>query len=197
MNAAARGGGFRGHGGRGVGRMPGGCGNLSGHGTPFSSRGRGRQGRGTYASSQRYEDSIICHVCGKRNHTATDCCHRFDESYVLECQVNPNWYADTGATDHITGELKKLAVWNKYQGADHIHMASGTGMDINHIGHTTVDTPNHPILLTNTIYVPKTRKNLVSIHRLTLDNSIYVEFHPFFFLSRIRKPGPLCLKEDV
>jgi hypothetical protein len=62
-------------------------------------------------------------------------------------QVDPNWYADISATDHITGELEKLAIRNKYEGGDQIHMASGTSMDISHISHTTFDTPNRPILL--------------------------------------------------
>jgi hypothetical protein len=109
-------------------------------------------------------------------------------------QVDPNWYVDTGTTDHITGELKKLAVGNKYQGGDQIHMASGTSMDTSHIGHTTFDTPNHPILLKNILYVPRTRKNLVSIQCLTPDNSIYVEFYPFFFLIKDQKTRTTLLK---
>jgi hypothetical protein len=56
-----------------------------------------------------------------------------------------------------------------------IHMASGTGMDISHIGHTIVHTPNRPILLKNILYVPITQKNLISIHCLTHDNSIFVD----------------------
>lgn len=45
--------------------------------------------------------------------------------------VDTNWYLDTGATDHITGELEKLSVKEKYNGTDQVHTANGTGMDIN------------------------------------------------------------------
>jgi hypothetical protein len=38
--------------------------------------------------------------------------------------IDNTWYTDTGATDHITGELEKLAVCDKYNGGDQIHSAS-------------------------------------------------------------------------
>jgi hypothetical protein len=30
--------------------------------------------------------------------------------------TDPNWYLDTNATDHVTGELEKLAIHDKYKG---------------------------------------------------------------------------------
>lgn len=41
--------------------------------------------------------------------------------------VDTNWYLDTGATDHVTDELEKLAVRDRYTGTDQIHTASGQG----------------------------------------------------------------------
>jgi hypothetical protein len=101
---------------------------------------------------------------------------------------------DSGATDHITDELENLTVRNKYQGGDQIHMASGAGMDISHIGHAIVNTPHRPIQLNNILYVPRARKNLIFIHRLTIDNSIFVELHPFFFLIKDQKTMRILLK---
>jgi hypothetical protein len=98
--------------------------------------------------------------------------------------IDPNWYANTGATYHITGELEKLAMRSKYQGGDQIHMVSGAGMYISYIGHNTIHTPYCPIHLNSIIYVPRTKKSLVSIHCLTSHNSISVEFHPSFFLFK-------------
>src|SRR6185312_4720112 len=57
-------------------------------------------------------------------------------------------------------------------------------MDISHIGHTTVHTPSRNIHLNNVLYVPEAKKNLVSVHRLTTDNSVFLEFHPEFFLVK-------------
>ncbi|WVZ95274.1 hypothetical protein U9M48_041059 [Paspalum notatum var. saurae] len=81
--------------------------------------GRGTSGRGGGNNNTR----PICQVCKKTGHTADRCWHRFDEDYVPEernaaaatsfYNVDTNWYTDTGATDHITGEPEKLATRDK------------------------------------------------------------------------------------
>jgi hypothetical protein len=55
--------------------------------------------------------------------------------------IDTNWYSNIGATDHITGELNKLTIHDKYQGRDHVHTADGNGMHITHIGHSILHTP--------------------------------------------------------
>jgi xanthine dehydrogenase molybdopterin-binding subunit B len=50
------------------------------------------------------------------------------------CGVDLNWYADSGATDHITGELNKLAMKDFYNSTDRIYTVSGSGMHIKHVG---------------------------------------------------------------
>jgi hypothetical protein len=49
--------------------------------------------------------------------------------------VDTNWYMDSGARDHITRELDKLTIRDKYHGGDRVHAANGAGMKISHIGH--------------------------------------------------------------
>jgi hypothetical protein len=98
--------------------------------------------------------------------------------------VDSNWYADNGVTDRITGELEKLSVREKYNGGDQVHTANGVGMNIRHIGHSTIHTPDKNLNLRNILHVPITKKNLVSVHRLTFDNNVYFEFHPDFFLIK-------------
>jgi len=46
-------------------------------------------------------------------------------------------YVDSGASDHITGDLEKLTALNKYEGKDQVHGADGIGMQISNIGHST------------------------------------------------------------
>jgi hypothetical protein len=108
--------------------------------------------------------------------------------------VDTNWYADTGATDHITSELEKLQVRDKYNGGDQIHTASGTGMDISHIGHTTVHTPVRDIHLKNILHIPQAQKNLISVHRLASDNFAFLEFHPNFFVIKDQATRNTILK---
>lgn len=110
--------------------------------------GPGTGGRGSYNNSAHGSYNTTnrsasgseerCQVCFKKNHTAAECWHRFDENYVPDQRlvaaattssygVDTNWYIDTGASDHVTGSLEQLSVKNKYHGSDQIHTASGTG----------------------------------------------------------------------
>jgi hypothetical protein len=119
-NSANRGG-RGGSGGRGRGNFTRGRGQggVRGRGN-FNQRqnnnggGLGGQGRGSGTTKP------VCQVCLKTGHTADRCWHRFEEDFVPEERhagtamnsytVDNNWYTDTGATDHITGELEKLNV---------------------------------------------------------------------------------------
>lgn len=69
-----------------------------------------------------------------------DCWYRFGETFVVpedksanaashgSYGVDSNWYTDTGATDHITGELDKLMIHDRYIGGEQIHTASSSGI---------------------------------------------------------------------
>jgi hypothetical protein len=100
--------------------------------------------------------------------------------------VDNTWYNATGATDHIKGELEKLSFHEKYNGADQVHTANGAGMKIGHIGHSTIRTPIRNLQLRNILHVPSTKKNLLLVHHLALDNNVFLEFHPNFFLIKDR-----------
>ena len=129
-----------------------------------------------------------------------DCWYCFDQDFVPRERtaahvnynnnnygVDINWHIDTGATDHITGDLENLHVHDKYHGNDQVHTASGAGMHINRIGHTTISTHDRNLHLNNVLHVPDASKNLVSAHHLTSDNHAFREIHPKFF----------CIKDQV
>nr|AAP53968.1 retrotransposon protein, putative, Ty1-copia subclass [Oryza sativa Japonica Group] len=122
--------GGRGGGGRGGGRN--GDANRGGHGG--FGRGGGRGDDGSFNNNNR----PTCQLCGKIGHTVHKCWKRFDASFTGEdksanvaassYEVDTNWYIDSGATDHITSELDKLTVKDKYAGNDQVHTASGSGV---------------------------------------------------------------------
>jgi hypothetical protein len=189
-NVAARGGGnFKGIGG---GR-DGGCGSHCGFG-----RGHGR-GSG---------DRPTCQICEKIGHSAGRCWKCFDCEFKLEEKsannasntgdaaygVDNNWYTNTGATDNITSELDKLTTKDKYTGKEKIQTASGSGMGIDYIGNSILHTPTLDICLNKVLYVPSTHKNLISIHRLTTDNPIFIEYHSHYFLVKDRATRKVLLR---
>ncbi|XP_071679967.1 uncharacterized protein [Lolium perenne] len=84
-------------------------------------------------------------------HAAKDCWWRFQEddddsddkeAHVASYGVDTNWYQDTGATHHITGELNNMTVRDKYRGNDRVNTAGGQGMSISHVGKSIHLHPN-------------------------------------------------------
>ena len=85
------------------------------------------------------------------------------------------WYVNSGATDHVTGELEQLALREKYLGNDQIHTASGGGMDIQHIGQAFINSPTlkRDLVLNDVLHVPQADKNLASMFRLATGNNVF------------------------
>jgi hypothetical protein len=78
--------------------------------------------------------------------------------------TDSSWYLDTGATDHVRGELEKLALHEKYTGKEPIHGANSVGMKTSHIGNSIVNIPTCKLMLKDVLHVSKVYKNLVSVH---------------------------------
>jgi hypothetical protein len=93
---------------------------------------------------------------------------------------DPNWYLDSKAMDHITGELEKLTMHETYHGNDQIRAANNVGMDITHVNKVVLPAPTQSLHLNNVLRVPNSHKQLVSIHQFNLDNNTFIELHPLF-----------------
>ena len=89
---------------------------------------------------------------------------------------------DSGATDHLTSDLERLQVRERYGGHDQVQVANGSGLSISHIGHSTL--AGSSIRLNNILHVPHISQHLLSIYRLVSDNDIFIEFHKYFFLVK-------------
>ena len=57
-------------------------------------------------------------------------------------------------------------------------------MSISHVGHSVIKTPHRNIRLRIFLHVPSASKNLLSVHCIAIDNHVFLEFHPFFFLIK-------------
>jgi hypothetical protein len=97
-----------------------------------------------------------------------------------------NWNMDSGATDHITGELEKITVRDSYRGQDQVHTASGSSMKISNVGSTILHTPHKRLHLHNILHVPTANKSLALVHRLASNNNVLIAFHPNLFLIKDR-----------
>jgi hypothetical protein len=185
-NAAVRG---RGDPGRSPSR---GC--ICGRGGQRSA-GTNNNNTNSRSSTSRSADGWpLCQVCLRPGHTANICWYRYEEEYVPDPKTvaaastshgtDPQWYLNSRATYHLTGELDKLTMHDHYHGHDQVRTANGTGMAINHISTSVIPTSFRDLHLHNVLHAPHTDKHLISIHHFNLDNHTYVELHPYFFLIK-------------
>ncbi|CAN1793703.1 Retrovirus-related Pol polyprotein from transposon RE1 [Linum perenne] len=93
--------------------------------------------------------TVICQLCGRANHEAIDCWQRSNlidypsrrpppqrdnhrQAHVAQyggsssMVVDPAWYFDTGATDHVTPDISKLTVTEDYGGNDKLQVGNGS-----------------------------------------------------------------------
>ncbi|KAK1645677.1 hypothetical protein QYE76_063482 [Lolium multiflorum] len=138
--------GGRGNGGRGGGNSGndgnrgrgGGNGGRGGGGNGGSNHGNG--GRGNGGRSQGCGGHSggtgglrpVCQICNMVGHIALCWYSRFDHAYGGEeehyfanhastsYQMDPSWYMNSGATDHITGDLERLHMRDGSGATDHI-----------------------------------------------------------------------------
>jgi hypothetical protein len=89
---------------------------------------------------------------------------------------------DTGVIDHITGDLDKMTVHDKYHRRDQVHAANGLGIEITNVGYSHLHSPN--IHLKNILHVPLAHKSLCLDNRLTRDNNIFLKVHPDHFFIK-------------
>ncbi|XP_071683653.1 uncharacterized protein [Lolium perenne] len=134
VNLASRGGGRNGYrGGRGGGR---------GRGDGGRGGGGGNYNNSARHNSQRPFDANgnprpQCQLCDKYGHSALKCWKRFNKDYNGEEKpagspahaygIDTNWYLDTGASNHVTGELEKLTIRDRYHAHEQIHTAGVAG----------------------------------------------------------------------
>jgi uncharacterized cysteine cluster protein YcgN (CxxCxxCC family) len=189
---------------RGGPNYSGGCGSGSSRGSGFD-RGRGcgrsphfgypnQSGRGS--GNANNSSRTQCHVCSKISHTAKKCWYRYEDNSSFEPRTTAlasagatdnNWYIDSCATDHITGDLDKLTMHDPYCGNDQVHTVNGSGMNITRVSNSIIPTPTRDLILNNVIHVPTTHKNLIFVHRFTLTTTLLLNFTTISLSSRIKK----------
>ncbi|KAI9178083.1 hypothetical protein LWI28_022537 [Acer negundo] len=155
---------------------------LSGINTSLSggrfSGSNNRGGRSQRSRGGRYNGNQppICQVCGKICHTTAYCYYRFDNSYMgappepnkinqqnqhsafvatPETLSDPAWYADSGASSHVTNDVGNLNQKKEYNGKESLVVGNGEKLNINHVGHAYLSALNNKnLLLKDILHVP-------------------------------------------
>jgi hypothetical protein len=142
-------------------------------------------------------------VCDKIDHTTKKCWYRYeDDSTIESCTAgmatssDNNWYTNSWAIDHITGDLDRLTMHDSYSGHDQIHVANRSAMNIAHIGTSIIPTPTRTLTLNNVLHVPSTHKILFLFIDLLLIMIPLLSFTPISFLLRIKKMRKVLVHEQ-
>ena len=125
-----------------------------------------------------------CWVCGKPGHKAQDCRYRKDQNVGRTNQANINevddnlvaivteinmvsnvrgWWIDTGATRHICGDKNLFSEFKQIIDGEQLYMGNSSASKVEGKGNVMLKfTSGKTITLTDVLYVPEIRKNLVS-----------------------------------
>lgn len=89
--------------------------------------------------------------------------------------ANSSWLADSGCNAHETADLKHFTTASDYSGDDQIGVGSGQSLPISHTGCGILQTSSN-LNLSNLLRVPHISSNLLSVHRLCVDNNCIIIF---------------------
>ncbi|KAF7841251.1 Retrovirus-related Pol polyprotein from transposon TNT 1-94 [Senna tora] len=187
----------------------------------FQSRQGFQQGRGRGRINQWQGQRAQCQVCGKWGHIAVNCYNRYNQNFTEdalvqaqsqmpssstsaapaqallatpETLIDPDWYPDSGASNHLTNNADNIQQKQPYDGGETVRIGNGKGLEIHHIGHSSLLSSNSPVKLQKIMHVPTIKYNLLSVSKLTNDNNVFVEFHSDKFFVKSQDTNQILLK---
>ena len=196
---------------RGKGRnMRGGRGNFRGRASHNYYQSRPNKSHNFQASNSRFppnsntnwkappkqQNKEACQICGRTNHIATKCYHRYEYSNVEESSQealtslylnddnDQNFYVNSGASTHMTNQGGNFKNLKPYFGTDKVFVGNGQALPISHKGKNFLKTTQGKLHLNNTLVVPNLKKNLLSVSQLTNDNDCIFEFNSNGFVIK-------------
>lgn len=124
-------------------------------------RGKGQRG---YNGSQAGRSTATCQICNKVGNLASVSFFRYDQNssdqnqkqqhsaqvsaIAPEAEQNTEgsllWFPDSGASTHVTADYSNINTGMNYNGQDRLHMGDGTGISIQHIGYSFIQSPFNP-----------------------------------------------------
>ena len=77
----------------------------------------------------------------------------------------------------MTADVNNLTLASPYPIADTIHTANGEGLTVSHVGQSIINSSMSSLKLNYVLLVPQLTRNLLSVHRLCLDNNCWLIFY--------------------
>lgn len=113
--------------------------------------------------------------------------------------TSSTWYADTGATHHVTNDLSNLSFHQPYTGHEQVIVGNGQGLAINHVGTSAVapSTSGSNFILHNILHVLSISQNLLFVRQFTRDNSCLLIFSPFDFVIKDLHSGKVLYRGPI
>ncbi|KAJ8772626.1 hypothetical protein K2173_027803 [Erythroxylum novogranatense] len=157
----------------------------------------------TPAERERYKNDV-CQYCDREGHVAKICW------WIPQDKPNPppqaltaltldndvidtDWIADSGASNHMTGNKKLLNQMGNYYGADSIAIGDGTFLSIDGVESASIKQKN-TLPISNFLSVPALKQNLLSVGQLTDEYSVNCEFSNVSVFVKDRQTGQVLLQ---
>ena len=97
---------------------------------------------------------------------------------------NGDWFLDSGATSHITGNAGNLAKIYSLSKINSPSIVVGNGSHLPVTASGSSFLTSRPFHINNVLVAPSVIKNLLSVRKFTTDNSVSIEFDPYGFLVK-------------
>ena len=102
------------------------------------------------------------------------------KAFLAKCNVNntldPDWYVDSGASDHMVSSSGSVSQPAPFNGDGSVQFGNGNTLPNLSIGLSSLA---NGLRLRDVLVVPRLSKNLLSISRLTYDNDMDVLFSKY------------------
>lgn len=128
-----------------------------------------------------------CQLCRTNGHYTTVCPdltkfaarievkdNKLAFAFLSQCHVsssNPDWFIDSGPTDHVTSTAHSVSDASSTIGKETFMFGNAKSLPVTHKGHPIL---NRNIFLNDILVLPNLTHNLLSISKLTKDNLVDV-----------------------
>ncbi|KAG8501842.1 hypothetical protein CXB51_004605 [Gossypium anomalum] len=117
---------------------------------------------------------------GSNTRTTTYGSNFNENSYVPLPVGTSSWCPDSEATHHVCRDVTGLGESTPYSGTSCLLIGDGTPSTILSVGSSSFHTKTKILRLSNILYVPNIRKNLLSVSRFAKEHNVFFEFHPSY-----------------